>query len=265
VGKTFLIAAQSDENPNNSVLFTAGRKYSRLTIHRRRSLSTFSFSATHEGHAVGSLENVHPIPEPTASPLPTSTSTDPSDTDVLTIAGLARAGWSRQDVRTHLQSHRWQRIGRAVIRQSEALSVAQRCQAALLNAGPRAAVTSFTALQVRGLTGWERPSVYLVVARGSRVIATRELGVIVLVQQVWRPDQIDRHRCHHAQFAAVLAARSFGRLELAHNLLMAVIDQRVATPRQLATALHEIPRFRNRRALLEHLAIADESQTQRRR
>jgi hypothetical protein len=224
-----------------------------------------SLSAAPEGRPVGSLEDVRPNPEPTASPLPTSTSTDPSDTDVLTIAGLARAGWSRQDVRTHLQSRVWQRIGRAVIRQSEALSVAQRCQAALLNAGPRAALSSFTALQVRGLTGWQRPSIYLVVARGSRVIATRELDVVVLVQQVWRPEQIDRHRCHQAQFAAVLAARSFGGLELAHHLFMAVIDQRVATPRQLATALHEIPRFRNRRALLELLVIADESQAGRRR
>jgi hypothetical protein len=208
---------------------------------------------------------VHPIPDPTASPLPTSTSIDPSDTDVLTIAGLARAGWSRQDVRTHLQSHRWQRIGRAVIRQSEALSVAQRCQAALLNAGPRAALTSFTALHARGLVGWDRPSIYLVVARGSRVIATGELDVIVLVQQIWRPEQIDRHRCQHAQFAAVLAARSFSNVERAHQLLTAVIDQRLATPRQLAAALHAIPRFRNRRALLEQLAIADESQPRRRR
>jgi hypothetical protein len=243
----------------------ATREHSRLSIHRRQSLSTISSSVAQGGRAVGSLDKVHPIPDPTASPLPTSTSIDPTDTDVLTIAGLARAGWSRNEVRTRLQSHLWQRIGRAVIRQTGSLSVAQRRQAALLNAGPRAALTSFTALQVRGLVGWDRPSIYLVVARGSRVIATGELDVIVLVHQVWRPEQIDRHRCQHPQFAALLAARSFSNVELAHELLTAVIDQRLATPRQLAAALHEIPRFRNRQTLLEQLVIADESQPRRRR
>jgi hypothetical protein len=82
---------------------------------------------------------------------------------VTTFAGLGRQGWAVGAVRAQLAAGRWQRVGRAIVRHDGELSREEVCVIALVNLGPRAMLTSFTALEQAGLRGWERDAVHVLI------------------------------------------------------------------------------------------------------
>lgn len=81
---------------------------------------------------------------------------------------LRRMGFTRHALTAQLDAGRWQRIGRAIVLHNGALSRHQLLTVALLCHGPRALLTSFTALAGYGLIGWEREDIHLIGPRGIR-------------------------------------------------------------------------------------------------
>jgi hypothetical protein len=168
---------------------------------------------------------------------------------VTSLSGLERDGWTAGGARAQLAALRWQRFGRAIVRHNGKLSRAELCDVALVNCGPRAMLTSFTALERAGLKGWEREAVHVLVPRGARIRRAQGVPLRVHYTDSWpdrtRPVQIDR-----VPRAAVLAAAAFSSPRPACGVLAAVVQQRLARAEDLVTALQGATRTRHRAGLL---------------
>ena len=168
---------------------------------------------------------------------------------VVTAADLAREGWSDDEVRAQLAARRWQRHGRAVVLHGGPPTPAERRRVVLLNCGRRALLTAFTAAELHGLRGWERPTVHVLVPAGTRV---REVGESVRAYYAgdWAGvEAVPRTR------SAPLCARARARREHVRpsasgvRILAAGVQQRLVTTGQLRAALERAPRTRHRRQL----------------
>lgn len=160
-------------------------------------------------------------------------------------------GWTRSRISANLRARRWQRFGRAVIRHNGEPSVAELRQVALINSGPRSALTSFTALAAWGLDGWDREPIHVLVPRGARVRRPECMQLRVHYTARWRTESIHAaRRLHRPAAAAVLAAASFERPRAACGVLAAVVQQRLVRSGDLVVAVLDEPRVRHRAALL---------------
>ncbi len=168
---------------------------------------------------------------------------------VVTMAELRRAGWSGGAVRAQLAARRWQRFGRAVVLHSGPPTPAERRHVVLLNCGKRALLTAFTAAELHGLRGWERPAVHILLRAGTRV---RDIEVSVRLHYAgdWtRIEAVPGRRLHRCAAALVLAASTFTDPRPACGILAAGVQQRLVTADQLRAALQRAPRTRHRRLL----------------
>ncbi len=175
----------------------------------------------------------------------------PDGWTVRSVAQLRRGGWTDSGIRAQLRARRWQRAGRAVVLHNAVLDADERRQVALLNAGPRAALTSFTALEAWGLTNWSREAVHVLVPGGARI--TRPPGVPMRVHWTgdWPSRDVNpRRQLHKPAEAAVLAAASASGPRPACGVLAAVVQQRLVEPERLLRALVGAPRCRHRAVLL---------------
>ena len=128
------------------------------------------------------------------------------------------------------------------------LSRAELMSAALVNHGPRSVLTSFTAAERAGLTGWQRDEIHVLVPAGARVIRlpwtrTHYTGDWPSV----------RRRAGHSQAlgpALLVAAGGLGSPRAACAVLAAGVQQRLLRPEDLVAALDEAPRVRHRAVLL---------------
>lgn len=183
---------------------------------------------------------------------------DPRAT-VTTLAALRRAHWTASRVHGQLRARRWQRIGRAVLLHNGPPSTSELRRAALLNCGPRAALTAFTAAEELGLRSWERADIHLLVPGGTHVTHVPGLPVRVHYIGRWAPGELLAGRdLHRAAPALVLAANTFARPRPACGLLAAGVQQRLVTVDQLRRAAVANPRLRHRHAML--MAVDDIAQ-----
>jgi hypothetical protein len=168
---------------------------------------------------------------------------------VATMADLRGAGWSDSAVRAQLAARRWQRHGRTVVLHGGPPTPAEHRHIVLLNCGERALLTAFTAAEINGLHGWERPSVHVLVPAGTRV--REALGPVRLhYAGDWsRVEAVPGRRLHRCAPALVLAASTFAHPRRACGLLAEGVQQRIATADQLRAALDRAPRTRHRRLL----------------
>ena len=170
---------------------------------------------------------------------------------VGSVAELLAQGWTKSQISANLRARRWQRIGRAVVLHNGEPSVEELRRAALINAGPRSVLTSFTGLADWGLNGWERDPIHVLVPRGARVRRPNGLRMRVHYTDRWRPETMHAaRRLHRPAHSAVLAAASFERPRPACGVLAAVVQQRLARPADLIGALLDAPRVRHRAAQL---------------
>jgi hypothetical protein len=170
---------------------------------------------------------------------------------VTTAAALAARGWTEAEVRSQLCARRWRRIGRAIVRHNGMVTPAEERQVALVNCGPRAVLTAFTAAALHGLTGWERDQVHVLVPRGARVFRASGLAMRVHYTGDWPAvEHLPARRLHSAAPALVLAAGTFARPRPACGLLAAGVQQRLVTASRLLDALTAAPRVRHRSLLL---------------
>lgn len=175
---------------------------------------------------------------------------DPRET-VATADGLKARGWSEHSIRGQIQARRWQRIGRAVVLHNGPLPRAERERVILVNSGPRAVLTAFTAVQALGLSGWERETIHVLVPAGARVVRTPGIPARVHYSGDWGGVERTAGRpLHRMAPSLVLAASTFARPRPAVGVLAAGVQQRLVTSRQLAVAIGACPRVRHRHVML---------------
>lgn len=179
--------------------------------------------------------------------------------DVLSRSQLRDLGVCCHGVARAVDQARWQSLGpTAVVLHNGPLTPRQRQHVALLNAGPQAALSAWTALEVDGLTGWGRPVIHLLVPRGLTP-AWRAAGVKVHESRRFHPEL----HAHPARVprrtsparSAIDAATWSNNPRTAVGVLAAVVQQRLARPEELMAELEGAGRIRYLRLLTR--AVAD--------
>jgi hypothetical protein len=163
---------------------------------------------------------------------------------------LIESGCTASAQRAQLDAGRWQRMGRAIVLHNGPLTRAETRRVVLLNCGPRAVFTAFTAAEAAGLKGWERDETHVLVPPGV------ERPRIALPYRLHRTSDWDdwlttvAGRRRHLGRALVIAASSFRLPRVAAGLLAASVQQRLVTPDRLRAAVIAAPRTRHRAALI---------------
>jgi hypothetical protein len=147
-------------------------------------------------------------------------------------------------------------VGRAIVLHNGLLTRPEQRQAALINCGPRAVLTAFTATEELGLQSWEREVVHVLVPGGTHVRRPPGLPLRLHYTADWNElEHYATRRLHRAAPALIVAASTLARPRPACGVLAAGVQQRLVTAEQLHSALRRRPRVRHRRALT--LAIDD--------
>jgi hypothetical protein len=176
---------------------------------------------------------------------------------VTSRAGLVAQGWTYSEIDSQLAARRWQLCGRAVVLHNGPLQPEESAEAALVNCGPRAALTGFTLAEARGLRGWHRDAIHVLVPAGARIVRPPGLALRVHWSGRWAEEDV-RARRHALEPALVLAAGTFPSARPACGLLAAGVQQRLTTADRLRGAIAAAPRLRHHHDL--GLAIADIAQ-----
>lgn len=142
---------------------------------------------------------------------------------------------------------RWVTCGPVVVVADNGdLDVEQLRWVAVLHCGASSALCAWTALQDRGLQGFERPDVHVVVPRGVDVAPLPPLPgrgaarVVLHESRRHRPDDVQRGRgvpAHHPARAAVDAAAWGPSNRAATGVVAAVVQQGLASTAQVRAAL----------------------------
>jgi hypothetical protein len=176
---------------------------------------------------------------------------------VATRAELAALSVSADHVASQVRARRWRVLGSAVVLHNGSLTVGQRQRVALINCGPRAVLTSFTAARRWGLQGWSRPEIHVLAPAGTR--RPDISGLVLHRARQWRTiDVSPARRLHRLAPALVVAASSFGSPRPGCGLLAAAVQQRLVSSAELRSAVTAATRRRHRSALL--LALDDIAQ-----
>lgn len=170
---------------------------------------------------------------------------------------LTRLGIREKQVAAQLAADRWRRIGTAIVLHNGTLTTSQREQVAVINCGPRAVLTSFSAVARWGLHGWQRDDVHVLAPGGT--IRPRLPGLVLHRTRDWERAEIAANRgLHRLAPALLLAAASFASARPGCGLLAASVQQRLLSPNDLHWALAQAPRVRHRRFLVH--AVQDIAQ-----
>lgn len=153
---------------------------------------------------------------------------------------LLELGYDDQYVATQVAAERWQLVGDLVVCTTTGpLSRDQQMWAGVLHAGPASAIGGLSALERRGLQGWHRDEIQVLIAKshnlppldGFRFVETRRPVTPYASGNppTWRTEP-----------AALLFAAYHRSARTAFGLLAAVVQQRTTTAERL---LHEVPRM----------------------
>lgn len=181
----------------------------------------------------------------------------PAGQGITTVHHMLACGWTRAAVHANINAGRWQLAGRALVLHNGPFHPDELPTIALLNCGPRAALTAFTAAQLRGLSGWEREDIHVLVPGGARIRRLPGLPLQIHWSSDWRAEDVRGDR-HALGSALVLAAGTFSSPRPACGIIASGVQQRLITASQLTAAVGSHPRVRHRAALA--LAVADIAQ-----
>lgn len=191
----------------------------------------------------------------------------PKPVELLAVeqAGLLRrdqlGGLSTDFVRAQLDALRWRELSPVLIAcHNGDLSTEQQTWAATLNADARgqAGLAAWTAAELSGLTGWQRPSNHVLVRRGVLVAALR--GVEVTVHESRRFEPLEdlhpavappRTRIERSVLDAAVWSSTH---RSAFGIVAAAVQQRLTTAAKLLVVLDTLGSVR-RRALLSACLI----------
>lgn len=176
---------------------------------------------------------------------------------VMSRSQLYRLGISRGEVRANVYAQRWRRIGvHVLVVDPLGLGKDGRLWAAVLEAGPRAALDADAALLVCGLENYVEPRIRVSVPRGARI---RHRATLVNIRQTrrWRAEDIvysGKPPHIRAPVAAIHAALWAATARQAELLLTMVVQQGICRLDELAAAFLAVRRDR-RRAMIHSLLI----------
>jgi hypothetical protein len=125
---------------------------------------------------------------------------------------------------------------------------------ALLNCGPRAVLTAFTAAEAYGLRGWERERIHLLGPPGAAAPVTVGLPVRLHRTRQWQSTP-RAGSVHLLPNALVVAAGTVDTPRPACAILAAAVQQRLLPALAIARALETASRVRHRKFLIA--AVAD--------
>lgn len=198
-----------------------------------------------------------------SAPLTDSFSTDPRravrqladrQAGIVSRRQVYALGMTRSQVRADLLARRWAKVGRQTLAvHTGPLGERSREWIAVLEAGPRACLDGASSLVVAGLKGFRPEAIRVSVPRGALVVRVR--GADVRQTRRWHRDDLVAGgvpRTSNA-VAAVRAALWATSLRQAALLLSMTVQQRLATPQELAEAMLRVKRDRRRRFIHEVL------------
>lgn len=176
---------------------------------------------------------------------------------VTSRADLAALGFGPDHLAAQLRAGRWQLCGTAVVLHNTGLTPDERRQVALINCGPRAVLTSFTAADEWGLRGWLRTEIHVLAPAGTT--RPRLRGLVLHRSGDWAGADIVRgRRLHRLAPALVIAAGSFSTPRPGCGLFAAAVQQRLLRVEDLRHAIDAAPRIRHRAALRSALADVEQ-------
>jgi hypothetical protein len=172
---------------------------------------------------------------------------------------LAGLGVTRHHVRRQLEAERWRAIGgRVVCLRTGAVSRAGQLWAAVLHAGEQSALGGLTGLERLGLRGWFREPVHVLVPMGVNVPPLP--GLVVHHTRIpLQPDlraRDDGPACTTAARCAIDAARWDLLPRAAGALVVAVMQQRLATTEDMAACAGQFDWMRNSARILDGIVAA---------
>lgn len=171
---------------------------------------------------------------------------------------LALLGITHDHVRSQLRARRWRAIGpRVVVLSTGLLTPAQWRAVGVVHAGEGAALAGLTALDDCGMRGWTRETVAIVVPHGC--LPPRLSGLIVHQSRHLSEGDLVPSRwpaCTTAARAAVDAASWERDPRTACALVIAVVQQHLATASEILLALERPGPVRHRALLRAALAEA---------
>jgi hypothetical protein len=120
-------------------------------------------------------------------------------------------GRTDSEIRGQLRARRWRQIGRAIVLHNGVPSVSEWRRIALVNTGPRSALTAFTAAEELGLRSRERDEIHVLVPGGTRVPQLPDISLRLHYVGAWKPSEIIAVRDLHRPAPALVRAASTGR------------------------------------------------------
>lgn len=181
-----------------------------------------------------------------------------SQENIARIDELEPLGLSRDQITVEVRAGRWQRVGRTVVAAHNAtLSPLQRDWAAVLSAGPTAALCGRSAAAHFGLRGWDDGSIHVLVEHGTSPAAV-PLPVKVHESRRYGPD--DRHPLAAPPMtplerSVIDAAAWTATPRSACGLVVAAVQQRLTTPARLQREMKAIGQVRHNQLL--NVVLAD--------
>ncbi|MBL7502258.1 PDDEXK family nuclease [Frankia nepalensis] len=172
---------------------------------------------------------------------------------VISRAQLREVGIGRDHIHAQVVARRWRLFARrVVITHRGPITDRQRCWAALLAAGPRAALCGLTAAVLDGLTGFEPEAVHVVVPRSVRV--PQMPGIQVHESRRFSPDD-DVHPVRSPPRTRIVRSVVDGAVwsttpPRAVGILAAAVQQRLVTATQLRGYLGTLGTVRHRGLLV---------------
>ena len=171
---------------------------------------------------------------------------------VATRQELALRGFGPSRIAAQIAANTWHRVGPAIVLHNSAPTLVQRHRICLLNCGPHALLTSFTALEVIGLRGGSRAEVHIVAPAGVARPAIPGLRLHRVGR--WSRVLVEAPQIHDRGQALVIAASSFTQVRAALGIIAMAVQQHLLTVEQAVQALTAAPRTRHRAALLRGVA-----------
>lgn len=165
---------------------------------------------------------------------------------------VLRTRHSASEIRAQLDAGRWRRWGQAIVLHNGPLTRREQFFVAREHGVyGRSMLTSFSALELAGLKGWNRDQAHVLTQRGSR--NSQRCPVPVRFHEI--RDREPLHGWAHGSVqvtrqAAVIAAASLPEARSACGLLVAAVQQRVTSASKVRLVLNEKPNVRHRRLLV---------------
>ena len=170
---------------------------------------------------------------------------------VVTRSQLRGWGIESWHVEEHIRALRWRKeAAELVTLHTGPLTPRGELWAAVLGASGQVALGSWTGLALRGLRGWNRPGIHLVVPRGAKPGYRR--GVVVHESRRFCPEDVvvvEGLPVFTVERCAVDAAAWQPSPRTAVGLLAAVVQQRLSTPEHLWDQLDRVGRVRHLRIM----------------